>query len=513
MSNTGAPTGVRGRALNPRWVVGGGMLGLALGYFLWYTPYAAAVKALSGGLISGVNKPASGLVMLPAAALGTLVGAPLYLALSGWWRYIGTREVLGRVRRFPSRTMLTAGFFTALLIGTTTLNYTFAGISILFVLIMMRAGVMILSPIVDLARRRTVRRYSWIALGLSLLAATVALSDVTNYRLTIAAVLSLATYFIGYIGRFRIMSRVAKTGDEATDRRYFAEEAISSAVWQVGLCGLFALIGFGPWMHDLRTGFTSYLFTGGALIAFGVGLLYSTLYIYGTLIYLDPREYTWCVPANRVASVFAVMASSYLLAGLYGVAAPGPFVLTSAGILVLAIAALSYPAWSPLLRRRPALARAAALAAPARPVLLFVCGANTDRSPMAAAIARAELPGDAWLVEAAGVTVAEPGSPMNPHAVEALSRLNVAACEYRSRQLTRQLCDQSTVIYTMTAAQRAAVLDVAPHAAHKTHCLDPAGNDLPSPHQQPADVYDSLAQRIQTHIRARLTELPAAAPA
>jgi protein-tyrosine-phosphatase len=524
MSKTGVPTAVHGRAMNPRWVVGGGMLGLALGYFLWYTPYAAGVKALSGGLFSGVSKPANGLVMLPAVALGTLVGAPLYLAMTGWWRYIGTREVLGRMRRFPSRTMIVASFFTALLIGTTTLNYAFAGISILFILIMMRAGVMILSPIVDLVRRRVVRPYSWAGLGLSLLAAVIALSDVTNYRLTIAAVLSLATYFIGYIGRFRIMSRVAKTGDEQIDRRYFAEEAISSAIWLAGLCGIFALIGVGPWMQALRDGFTSYLFTSGAALAFAVGLLYAALYVYGTLIYLDAREYTWCVPANRVSSVFAALASSYLLTWGFGVAPPGPFVLISAGVLVVAIAALSYPVWSTLLRRARTsaplavplatpLATPLAAAIPAQARLLFVCGTSTDRSPMAAAIARAELNGtDSWLVDAAGLDVTEPGKPMSPQATDALRQLNITACQHRTQPLTRELCDQSTLIYTMTAAQRDALLALAPTAAGKTHCLDPAGADLPSPHHQAADFYHQLARRIQTHVRQRLTELPALSP-
>jgi protein-tyrosine-phosphatase len=146
----------------------------------------------------------------------------------------------------------------------------------------------------------------------------------------------------------------------------------------------------------------------------------------------------------------------------------------------------------------------------ARPLLLFVCGTSTDRSPMAAAIARAELKGgNPWQVEAAGMDVTDAGRPMTPQATEALRHLNISAGEHRSQPLTHQLCDESMMIYTMTAAQRDAILAIVPTAGDKTHCLDPAGGDLASPGRQPAEVYQRLAERIQVLVRRRLAELPA----
>ena len=53
--------------------------------------------------------------------------------------------------------MLISGVATAVIIGTTTLNYTFVGISILFALLLMRGGVLILAPIVDTLLGRQVR--------------------------------------------------------------------------------------------------------------------------------------------------------------------------------------------------------------------------------------------------------------------------------------------------------------------------------------------------------------------
>ncbi len=119
------------------------MLLLAVGYFVAYIPFAALTKALSSGLLPGIDEEVGGLVLLPAAAIGVLAGAVLFLWLNGWWRYVGLRPVHGQVRRFPSRTMLVAGLFMALIVGTTILNFTFAGVSILFMLLMMRAGTLV----------------------------------------------------------------------------------------------------------------------------------------------------------------------------------------------------------------------------------------------------------------------------------------------------------------------------------------------------------------------------------
>jgi protein-tyrosine-phosphatase len=476
------------------WWLAGGMLGLAFGYFLWYTPYAALTKSLSAGLLPGMDSNVGGFVLLPAAALGTLVGAPLFLAMTGWWRYIGTRSLFGGTRRFPSRTMIIAGFFMALVIATTTLNYTFAGVSILFMLLMMRAGVLILSPVIDTVRRRKVRVYSWAALAFSLAAVVTALADVAAYTLTIGAVASLAVYYTGYIGRFQIMSKVAKTGDEQTDRRYFAEEAVSSAVWQVLLCGLVAVIGLGSVSSALREGFTTFLFTSAALPAFAIGLLYSALYVYGTLIYLDPREYTWCVPANRCASLLSGLVASFALTALTGIAAPGAGQLIGTGFVGLAILALSFPAIRASMRRSAS-----------QPLLLFICGGNTCRSAMAEAIARTALAGGRWRIASAGLN-ASAGSPIADNAVTALNELGVLVPDnHQARQVTPELVAEAHTIYTMTNAHRDALLELVPEAADKTICLDPGG-DIPDPHGQPSTAYSDCATRIHTVIQRRLVQ-------
>lgn len=533
------------------------MLGLGIGYFAWYTPYSALAKALSGGLLPGLDHPVGGLVLLPAAALGTLAAMPVFLLASGWWRHARTRRVAGIPVPFPGRETAASAFWMALIVGTTTLNFTFAAFSILFMLVMMRIETIVLAPTMDLVRRRRIGPYSWLALGLSLLSAIIALADVRGYQMSLAAALSLATYLIGYTGRFEIMSRHAKTG-RPSDRRYFVEEHMATPVLLVLVLAVPALINQGPATHALREGFTTFLASPAAPYAFAIGVCYEGLFIFTTLIFLDRREYAFCMPVHVCASLLAGVAAALILRASFGTAAPSPAQLAAAACVVLAAFALNYPAlrarwltgwaatrmatWRPT--SAPTVAPAVTAPASKAPVpsreavtvrlLLFVCGQNTARSAMAEAIARAEIAraglptardntpalrssivdNNVLTAYSAGIS-ARPGTAMVEPAVEALHRLGVPALPHRSRQLTSELCRRSAAVYCMTKAQRAAVIALVPDAAERTFCLDPAG-DIPEPSGHGAEPSDNpagtaesylrCARRIRQHVGTRLGE-------
>ncbi len=116
---------------------------------------------------------------------------------------------------------LLSGVATAVIIATTTLNYTFAGISILLALLLMRGGVLIIAPFVDLTTRRRVSAFSWAAMALSLAAVGLALSSVGSYQMTLVAAMNIAAYLGGYVVRLNVMSRLAKDVDPDVNRRYF----------------------------------------------------------------------------------------------------------------------------------------------------------------------------------------------------------------------------------------------------------------------------------------------------
>jgi protein-tyrosine-phosphatase len=472
------------------------VLSLALGYFLAYIPYALLTKVLSSGLVPGVHGPVGGLVLLPASAIGQLVAMPIFLIASGRWRDFREQRIGGRRAALPGRDTVLAGLFTALVIGTTTLNFTFRGVSVLFMLLLMRAGVLILSPIVDLAYRHKVHVHAWMALGLSLLAVAVALGDVNNYRLTAGAVLSLCAYLAGYVGRFRIMSKVAKTGVRAVDRRYFAEEHVMAPIFLTLLCAAGAVLG----QADLRAGFGAFLITPAGAYAAGIGALYECLFIFGTLIYLDVRAYAWCVPVNRVASLFSGLVASYLLMVVMGLPPPGAAQLVALGFIAGAIVMLSYPALRARRRR---------LVSPPQRLVLFVCGGNQARSPIAECISlgllAAARAGHLVSVESAGVKVHAAGAPMTGFAYAVLRESGFVPHRHRSRPLTAELCRRAVAIYCMTAEQCAAVIALAPEVADRTQCLDAAGS-IPEPSATSLDEHRRAVAIIRRAVRRRLAE-------
>ena len=141
--------------------------------------------------------------------------------------------------------MVISGVATAVIIGATTLNYTFVGISILFALLLMRGGVLILAPVVDTLFGRKVRASSWVALGLCLVAVAIAFAEVGGYQMTLVAGLNIAAYLLGYCVRIPNMTYVAKSTDPAHNIRYFHEETLVAALALTGVPALWGLIGRG----------------------------------------------------------------------------------------------------------------------------------------------------------------------------------------------------------------------------------------------------------------------------
>ena len=479
---------------------------LGLGYYLSYTPYSGLTKALSSGLLPGTNGAVKGAVLLPVSAIATVVGMFGFITAMGWWKYAGRREFFGVSIPFPRRLTFLSGVCLAAIMGTTTLAFTFGGLSI--VLVLLRGGTLIIAPVVDRIVGRRVRWFSWTAMLVSLGAVLLALSEASTYTLAFAAAIDISAYLAAYFFKLQFMSRLAKTEDRLLTLRYFVEEQIVASPLLVLALAVMALIGTGDVMQAFRTGLTSFLLTPAAIYAALVGLCYAALCVCTTLIFLDRRENTFCVPMHCGSSMLAGFTASAILASLYNQTAPTTTQVAGAGLIIVALGFLS-----PLHHLDRYLAR---WRNRRQRLFLFVCSGNTCRSPMAAAIANLEIAARLRVPIAALQTVnaralsagvsARVGEPLTAEAQDALGSLNVPVEPHAARNLTPELAQQAEMIFCMTSAQRDAVIKMLPGVAGKTFCLD-AQADIEDPIGKGMEAYLNCARRIHDLVRLRFDEL------
>lgn len=323
----------------------------ALGYFACYAPYSATAKALSSGLVHDQVRPISGYEMLPLSVFVSVVGMVLTISALGWWKHATQLRVGPLSLPVPTRWTFLSGLCTAAIVATTTLAYTFDGVSIVFMMLLMRGGVLVIAPTIDLLTGRKVRWFSGLALALSLLALVVAFAERGGFAITVVAAVDVAIYLASYFVRLRFMSRLAKSSDQDATRRYFVEEQLVGTPAVLVFLGAVALLGGdGAFASQVRAGFLD-LASHPAPVVLAtalVGLLSQGTGLFGGLILLDRREHTFCVPVNRSSSVLAGLVASYALYFLLGQSPPAQGELWGAALVLAAILSLSLP---PLLSR------------------------------------------------------------------------------------------------------------------------------------------------------------------
>lgn len=315
--------------------------GLALGYFIFYTPYSGLTKALSLGLLPGMNGPVSGLELLPASVMATIISMYGFITVMRWWKHAGRRELFGVSIPCPCRQTFLSGLCTATIIGTTTLSFTFSGISVVFMLVLLRGGVLIIAPIVDAILKRRVRWFSWAAMILSFAALLVALGDDGGRKVTFIATLDVLAYLTGYFFRFQFMTKLAKNDNKEATLRYFVEEQIVATPALLTALALFAFLGADDGMMKLRRGFSTFLVSDMLGPALLVGFFYAALCVCTTFIFLDRRENTFCIPMHCGSSMLAGIAASYALTVFFAQKVVSAPQVMSAGLIIIALAFLS----------------------------------------------------------------------------------------------------------------------------------------------------------------------------
>lgn len=126
--------------------------------------------------------------------------------------------------------------------------------------------------------------------------------------------------------------------------------------------------------------------------------------------------------------------------------------------------------------------------------LLLVCEGNICRSPMAAGIISAALPG--VRVQSAGLG-ALVGVPADPEAVRLMAARGIDIAAHRGTQIQREICLRAELILVMEQMQRHRLEQMYPPVRGRVfRLLEHTGTDVPDPYRKPEEVFRYALRQI-----------------
>ncbi|WP_460709857.1 low molecular weight protein-tyrosine-phosphatase [Lysobacter terrae] len=130
--------------------------------------------------------------------------------------------------------------------------------------------------------------------------------------------------------------------------------------------------------------------------------------------------------------------------------------------------------------------------------ILVVCLGNVCRSPIAEYVLRERLAARDITVESAGIG-AEEGAPIDPFALQVLSRHGIDASRHVARRLDRAMLERADLVLLMEHAHLAYVRSRVPSAAGKAFLLRKwhDGEDVPDPFGQPIQAFEQVYATVE----------------
>lgn len=314
---------------------------LALIYALTYLPNIVLTKALASQVNPTLGRPMTGLELLPATIIISAVCTYAFIWLSGWWRDAHQVRIGGRSFPCPTRWTFLSGLGTAMVLFTVPLSFTFVGVSIPFIQLLMRGDLLIIAPLVDLVGGRKVRWYSWVALALCAAGLFLTISQRGGLNLPPLALLTVGLYTAGYFVRLAVMTRTAKDGKPGSARRYFVEEKIVALPVAIGFLAIMSALGLGAQGDQLGFGFVTIWSSPQLPLIAAIGFTAFLVSIFSAMILLAKHENSYCVPLERSAGILAGLAAAFILAWTVGTPLPTSAELGGAVLLIIAILVLS----------------------------------------------------------------------------------------------------------------------------------------------------------------------------
>ncbi|HDR04885.1 MAG TPA: hypothetical protein ENN84_06515 [Candidatus Marinimicrobia bacterium] len=306
----------------------GRLIQLSMGYFIFYIITGISVKYF---LSSGMSDMG---YLVYSTGSSTLFATGVVLALR-WFKLETVRPVTWMGITFPSELLyiIPSGVMTAVVIPTTTLLYSFKGISVMVAMVIMRGSVIIIGRIVDAIqiRQGILTKKVYLEENLGVLFAIIAVSvkvlsggnsGGANPFTSLPVVIIFSSYIVAYAIRIYIMNYYKNTRPKYSkvdnNKAFFGIEQIASTTTLWIVTGVLLLIvtqsGWsGPRITPFANAFSQPELNWGSAAfwgtAFGVVAFFSVF-----LFMFKGRTATFAGLVNRLTSLIAGTASTLLFA-------------------------------------------------------------------------------------------------------------------------------------------------------------------------------------------------------
>ncbi|HDP68440.1 MAG TPA: hypothetical protein ENN20_08085 [Candidatus Marinimicrobia bacterium] len=328
----------------------GRLIQLSLGYFVFYVITGISVKYF---LSSGMNDME---YLVYSTASSTLFATSIVLALR-WYKLRSVRLINWGSFTFPSELLyiIPSGVLTAVVIPTTTLLYSFKGVSVMVAMVIMRGSVIIIGRVVDAIqiKQGILKKRVYLEENLGVVFALIAVSvkvltgsgDGENPFANTAVVVIFSSYITAYAVRIYIMNYYKNTRptDVKVDnnKAFFGIEQISSTTTLfLATAILLLIVRRAGWSGERITPFANAVFHpvpgwGWAAFwgtAFGVVAFFSVF-----LFMFKGRTATFAGLVNRLTSLVAGTTSTLLFALFFRGKWPQPIDWVSLFFILVAV--------------------------------------------------------------------------------------------------------------------------------------------------------------------------------
>mgnify|MGYP001582879816 CR=1 FL=1 len=316
------------------------LIQLCIGYFTFYVITGIAAKLFTSGGADSFFKM-NQIEYMVYNTIGGMVTALGIVFVMKWYRLKSNQHIQFGGFSLPQeiKYIIPSGLMTAIVIPTTTLMYTFEGMSVMVAMVIMRSSVIIISRVVDAVQikqgilHKKVFMEENIAVLFALLAAGVNLYAVKagdfDFIHNTAAVSILLSYIIAYTIRIYIMNYFKNTrakGVPLDNNGFFGIEQIAAFTFVMLLSIMFfnGVNWFGwdvPQIVNFHNAFVlpNTVWFWGVIsgTAFGVVAFFSVF-----LFMFKGRTATFAGLVNRLTSLVAGTTATLLSAILLGAKYP-----------------------------------------------------------------------------------------------------------------------------------------------------------------------------------------------